>query len=224
MENDLTLSEKLLLLAIRPEKGGIFFGSSQTLDICLTGALLLELDFAGYVTIREKRADPVKEISSNPLYAFILGKMGKSTRPRKIGYWLNPFILSGKRIRNELYRSLAEKRQIRLEDRHFLFFTWKKPKLLPSNHTWRLIGQLKNLMFQDPGKPEDLYLAAMLEPAEMWKRIFSEWSRRREARRKIREFMDKPQSSEVMQHATETAKTVTRAVKAGISARRAAST
>ncbi|HPT31016.1 MAG TPA: GPP34 family phosphoprotein [Prolixibacteraceae bacterium] len=223
MENNLTLSEKLLLLAIRPEKGGLFFGLSQTLEVCLTGALLLEMELTGHVSIREKRAEAIKMTSSYPLYAYILGKMEKSSRPRKIGYWLSPFILSPKKIKTELYRSLAEKRQIRLEDRRFLFFTWKKPFLLPSNSTWRMTDHLKNLMFQDPGNPEDLYLAALLEPAEMWKRVFSEWSKRREIRRKIRQFMDKPQTTELMQHAADAAIIVTKAVRTSISARRAAS-
>ena len=110
-----------------------------------------------------------------------------------------------------------------MEDKRFLFFTWKKPWLSASNPTWRLIDNMKNLMFQYPGTPEELYLAALLDPAELWGRIYREWAKRRNARRRIREYLDKPQSSEVMQHAAEAVKTISRAVKTSVAAQHAAS-
>jgi len=224
MENELTLSEKLLLLAIRPEKGGIFLGTLQALDFCMIGALLLEMNQSGSISIQNNRVEPVKETAVNPLHAYLLEKIKKGGRPRKIGHWLEPFVLSGKKIKAELYRSLSEKRQIRLEDKKFLFFTWKKPFLSPSNQTWRLIDNLKNLMYKEPEKPEDLLLAALLEPAELWRRAFDEWRKRRDARRKIRQYLETPRFSEAPGHTAEAAKAVVRAISRSVSARRAAAT
>lgn len=84
MENELTLGEKLLLLAVRPEKGGIMWTSNYSLDFCLIGATILELELSGNITITDKRVKVNREISSSSLYNYLLEKMGKSNRPGKL--------------------------------------------------------------------------------------------------------------------------------------------
>jgi hypothetical protein len=224
MENELTLGEKLLLLAVRPNKGGIMWTSVQSIDFCLLGATILEMEQSGNVTISEKRVIVNRDISTSTLYNYFLEKMVNANRPRKIGHWMEAFVISKKRVRNELYQSLVQKREIKLEDRHFLFFTWKKPWLTPSNHTWNLINNIKNQVYQNSENLHDLYLAALLEPAELWRRIYPEWGKRRSAKQKIKQYLDKTYQSETMAHGIESVKAVRQAIQASVAARRAAAT
>jgi hypothetical protein len=218
MENGLTLCEKLLLLAVRPEKGGLTGISSQEIDFALVGAVLLELTLTRNVIIRDKRVEVLSDKSSSALHNYVLERLSHSSKPRKIRHWMEPFTISKKKVRAELYQSLVQKREIRLEDRHFLFFRWKKPFLSAGNHVYNLVDKVKNHILQAPENSEDIFLLAMLEPAELLKRIYPERSMRRSARMKIKHFFEKNQSSEIVLQAMETVN----AVKAAISARRAA--
>jgi hypothetical protein len=224
MENELTIGEKLLLLAVRPNKGGIMWGASQSIDYCLIGAAILEMELSGLVTISGKRVKVNREISSSALYNYFLEKMVKAGRPRRIGHWMDAFTISKRRVRNELYQSLVEKRQIKLEDKRFLFFTWKKPWLASSNQTWNLISNIKNQVYQNTENLHDLYFSALLEPAEIWSRIYPEWSVRRSARQKIRQYLKKTYPSETMTHGVESVKAVAQAIQTSVAARRAAAT
>ena len=220
----MTLGEKLLLLAIRPNKGGIMWVSSQSLDFCLIGATILEMELSGTISIIDKRVKVNREISSTPQFNYLLEKMVKANNPRKIGHWLDAFVISKKRVRSELYQSLVQKREIKLEDKRFLFFTWKKPWLTSSNHTWNLINSIKNHGYQNSDDLYDLYLSALLEPAELWGRIYPEWSARRSAKQKVREYLKKSHPTEKIAHAVESVKAVRQAIQASVAARRAATT
>jgi hypothetical protein len=222
MENELTLGEKLLLLTIRPNKGGVLWIPSHTIDFCLIGATILEMEHSGNISIMDKRVKVNRDVSSSSLFNYLLEKMGKANRPRKIGYWLGSFSISKKRVRNELYQSLVQKREIKLEDKRFLFFTWKKPWLTSSNHTWNLINSIKNHGYQNTDNLDDLYLAALLEPADLWGRIYPEWAMRRSAKQKIKQYLDKSHPTETITHAVESVKAVRRAIQEIVAASHAA--
>jgi hypothetical protein len=224
MENDLTLSEKLLLMAIRPEKGGLMWISSHSLDFTLVGATLLDMELSGNISIIDKKVEISNEKSQVSLHRYVLEKLMKSNRPRKIGHWMEPFALSKRKIRRELYQSLVQKNEIRLEDRHFLFLNWKKPYLTGSNHTYRLISSIKNSVYQFPENPHDMYLIVLMEPAELWRRVYPDWASRRSARQKIKQNLDKNQATEGMTHAVEAVKAVRQAIRASEAAARAAAT
>ncbi len=224
MENEMTVNEKLLLLAIRPGKGGISGMSSQDLDFTLLGATFLELTLSRNVDIKDKRIELISGKTSSPLYAYLLEKLAKSTRPRKISRWLSSVSISKRKVRAGIYDSLVQKREIKLEDRHFLFFNWKKPFLMPGNHVFYLIDKIKTTISQGPGFPEDIYLLALLEPARLLRRIYPERTMRKQARLKIKGFQSGNQVSQAMRQAIETAGAVRTSVIMSIAAAHASHT
>ncbi len=219
MINNLSVSEKLLLLAVRPIKGGLTGMTWQTLDFALTGAALLEMTLTGNVSIRGKKVELLSAKSDSPLHAYLLAKLGRSSRPRRIRHWLEPIFVSKKKIKDEIYRSLVEKREIRLEYHRFLFIKWEKPFLSPGNHAYDLIDKIKNMVYQDTLDPKDVFLLALLEPAGLLKRIYPDRSLRKSARFRIRQFLEKNATSETVSEACE----IANAVKDAIVSARAAS-
>jgi len=220
MENELTVNEKLLLLAIRPEKGGISGLPSHTLDFVLLGATFLELDLSRNVNINEKRIELVSGKTNTPLHAYVLEKLAKSSRHRRISHWLSTISISKRKVRAGIYDSLVQKREIKLEERHFLFFKWKKPFLMPGNHVYNIIDKIKTIISQGPGFPEDVYLMTLLEPAQLLKRIYPDRAMRRQARLKIKGAGN--QSPEALRQAFETAGEVSVSVISSIAAAHAA--
>jgi len=150
MENDLTISEKLLLLAVRPEKGGLRGISSQALDFTLVGAALLEMTLARNIILKDKRVEVISEKSNSSLHRYILERLTRSSRSRKLRHWFEPFSISNRKVRSILYDLLIQKKEIRLENRRFLNFTWKKPYLGPGNHACNLVDKIKSLIIETP--------------------------------------------------------------------------
>ena len=75
MENRFKLTEMVLLLAIRPQKGGITWIAGGVLDLVMAGALFLEMEMAGALTIRDNRLEALSNNSTDPLHALLLGKL-----------------------------------------------------------------------------------------------------------------------------------------------------
>lgn len=218
MENQLTLPEKLLLLAIRPEKGGISSTSSMAIDLVLAGAAMLEMLIAGNIRMADRRLEVTGENAGSSLNVYLLGKMAASQGPRKTDYWLNSFRISMKRIRGEVYGSLSQQREIRLEERRFLFFKWQKPFLSPGNHVHQLVDRAKRLIHQPPGDPGEICFLLLLEPAQLLRRIYPERSMRKTAALKIKQFRMAETSPDMVRQAA----VVVKAINMALAARRAA--
>ncbi len=224
MENELTLAEKLLLLAVRPQKGGIMAFPSMTINYCLLGAGVYELILSGNMVLHDRKLEVISGQTSGAFHAFLLEKTKKSVRPRSVGYWLSRWSFSGRKMRSLVYHSLAAKDEIKMEERKFFFFKWKIPVLMPKNHVYNIINSVKSIVTRGPGVPEEIYLLSLLEPAELLKRIYPDRGLRKAARLKIKGFMNSGFASVSMSEAAVIAGTVRSAVLSAIRASRAAHT
>jgi len=104
---DLTLSEKLLLLSIHPEKGGYYFSTSGAREYSLLGAVLIEMEQAGYLKFDGNRIVGQSVRTHSSLYDYLLEKILASGKSRKIGYWLGSPGISKTRIRKSVLQSLG---------------------------------------------------------------------------------------------------------------------
>ena len=91
METSLPLSQKLYLLGINPEKGGIVSASHSAMSYVLSGAMLLELYKNGNIKFEDKRVILLNAKSDNEIHRFLLEKIRKVNSPKKIGTWINKF-------------------------------------------------------------------------------------------------------------------------------------
>ncbi len=221
MENNLTYSEKMLLLAIRPGKGGISAHASITIDSVCLGALILELTQQGKVKVSGNRIHLVSGTSGNPIHQYLLDKISARKRPGKINYWLSTLSISRRKIRTELYASLAEKREIRLEERRFLFFRWKAPLLATPNHSHQLVTEVKNLLGGGTLQAGAWYLLALIDAGELWFRIYPDREQRKKARGRVRLWLKGNAAPEAAEAAV-TARAVRDAIASQVAARKAA--
>ncbi len=222
MEQNLTLSEKLLLLAIRPGKGGIMAASSLSVDFVVLGAQLLELSLEGKVEIRDKRIELKSGVASSDLHGYLLERLSRCPRPRKVDYWLNAFSISRKKVKTGVYASLEAKREIRMESRKFLFFKWKIPVLLSGNHASGVVSEIKNLLAGRIVHAGDIYLLALADAGDFMRRVYPERDKRRAARVKIRSFLKEDRITEGQ--ATATARVFRDAIVRAVAARHSAGT
>jgi len=195
MNEPIRLSEKLYLLGIHPEKGGIISASCTAMDYILLGTLFLELYLHNNIRFEGKRIIIEDETSKIPLHQYLLEKMSKPKRSLKISRWMNKLYFSLKHIRTEIRQDLVRKRIIRMQTRKFLFFSWQKPVIINKQVVYHLISDVDNHIFKGTSDEEEIMLLSMIKPAGLLKRIFPNKDKRRQAKKQLARLMVENQVS-----------------------------
>jgi len=222
MDKSLSLSEKIYLFAIHPQKGGILSSAYSDLDYILLGSLFLELYLEEKIVFENKRIVLKNSKTNNPLHRLLLVKMELSKKPLKISRWINKFYFSQKKIRRLLQKSLVDKRMIRLEDKNFLFFRWKKTVLVNKQKVNQLLSEIDNSIFKGTADKEQIMLLSLLKPAGLMKRLFPEKEKRNKAKHRLKNMMVENQVSAAVADAISAAQAVAASVAATTAATTAA--
>lgn len=188
MDYKLSIPEKIFLLSINPEKGGLVNNIGYSLDLSILSAFIMELKVKGIIEIADNRVTIKKQMVENPLERFILSKFEKFNRPLTIGRWINRLHFSFRYIKKELKKGLVEKRLIRLEERQFLFFKWTKPYLLEKRKASELRGEIENMIYSGEFLEDGKFILSLLEPTGLMRRLFCERENRQNAQRKIKQY------------------------------------
>ena len=191
MEALIPLSQKLYLLGIHPEKGGIVSHSYTAMDYAVLGGLLMELYKLKKIKFEGKRIVVLSDNAESKVHQLMLSKMRKAKSPRKISGWLKRFYYSLSEIRSEIQKGLAEKRLIKLEPKRFLFFKWKKPVVINKQALYKLIDEIQSLVMAGTQDEEELILLSFIEPAGLLYRLFPERQKRKQAKARLKELMVK---------------------------------
>lgn len=214
MDKSLSLSEKIYLLAVHPQKGGIITPARAALNYVLTGSLLLELYLEENIVFENKRIIVRNAQTKNPLHRLLLDRMTHRKKPLKIAYWVSKFSYKHKKIREHLQKTLSEKRMLRLEDKHLLFFRWKKPVLVNKQRVYQLQAEIENDIFKGTADTEQIMLLSLLKPAGLMKRVFPEKEKRKKAKHRLKNMMVENQVSAAVADAVSAAQAVAASVAA----------
>jgi hypothetical protein len=186
MEKELLLPEKLYLLSIRPNKGGRIGEASSPGQYSLIATILKELEYQGNIKIAKNRVEIVSFANNDPLFAFVLSKFRKFDDPLKITRWFNRLYYSLSYIKKELVERLMHKRLVRVEQRKFLFFTWKVPCLEDTVYVRNMADKVRNSIFKSHREDIEKFLLGMLIPAGILPRLFSDRQQRKNASRHLK--------------------------------------
>lgn len=195
MNEPIPLSQKIYLLAIHPEKGGIISVSYTAINYVLVGSLFLELFQNKNIKFDNKRVIVLNLKSENNLHRFLLEKMGKSKRSLRVSTWIQKNQYSIKQIRTEVQQSLVEKRIVRMEPKQFLFFKWKRPVLVNKQVVSKLVIEIERQVFSGSVSEEEILLLSFLKPAGLFTRIFPEREKRKKAKTHLKKIMVENQMS-----------------------------
>lgn len=219
MENTIPLSQKLYLLGIHPEKGGIVSASYSAMNYLLSGAMLLELHKNGNIKFENKRVVLLSTKTDNEMHRFLLDKTSKWKSSKRISTWINKFNYLNKRIYRGVQQGLVEKRIIQMKEKHFLFFKWKSPVIVNKSVAYRLVDDVKNTIFKGTSEEEDLVLLSFIKPGKLLYRLYPDRHKRREADKKLKTILIENPVSKSVQEAIQAAQAVaaTIAVSAAVS-------
>jgi len=188
METALSLSEKIYLLAIHPQKGGMVSSAFNQLNYAVSGAILLELFLENKIRFEGKKVILKDSKSSDPIQKLALDKIGAANTPRNSLRWVTRISYSGRFIRKSIQQSLTQKRWVRVEQKQFLFFRWKKVYLLDKTRVAGMVAEIENRIFRGTENPEERYLLSLLLPSGLLRRLFPVREKRKLARQKLKQM------------------------------------
>jgi hypothetical protein len=85
-------------------------------------------------------------------------------------------------------KGLVAKRLIRLEDKQFLFFKWKKPVVLNKQVMYRMIAEIDKQIFKGTSAEEELIFLSFLESAAMLRLVYQDRRKRKQARARLKQM------------------------------------
>lgn len=221
MEDTFRLSQKLYLLAIHPEKGGIIMASQTALPHILSGALILELLLNKNISLSEKSILFENDNTAVPVHRIILEKIRQRQPPASIAKWISRLNSSQKIIRTEIQKELVEMRLIKMEPRKFLFFKWQKPQVINKQMVYHLVNEVKNLLLKSTDNEEEVIFLSLVKPSGILKRIYPDRHERKTAAERLKKVTTNNQVSEAVSQAIAAAQIV--AATAAMTAATAAS-
>jgi hypothetical protein len=212
MNSSIPLTQKLYLLGIHPEKGGLISASYSVMNIILIGTLFLELFLNKNISFDQKKVVFLNDKTTNPLHLFLLEKIKQKQEPVKVSTWISKLHFSHKYIRSEVQRGLVERRIIKMEPHQFLFFKWQKSKIINKQPLFNLTSEIEHQIFRGTENEEEIMLLSMLKPAGLIKRIFPEREKRNRAVEKLKNLMVENQVSVAVAEAIAAAQAVAASV------------
>lgn len=195
MNDTISISQKIYLLAIHPKKGGIIASAQNSMNYVIIGTLLIELYLAKNIDFVNNKIVLKNTKTPNLLHQFLLDKISSSSKSLKISSWIGKLTFSMRFIRNEVQNGLVQKRIIRMEQKRFLFFRWKSPEVVNFQLLYRLLAEIENNISKGTNNEEELILLSFLRPAALISRIFPEREKRKYAREKLKKMMAENQVS-----------------------------
>ncbi len=219
MNDSISISQKIYLLGIHPQKGGIISAAYNKMNYVLLGTLFLELYLHKNVIFENKRIILTNRKSQIPLHQFLIKKLESSKHDLKISRWMNKLYFSLKFIRGEVQQELVDKRIIKMKHHKFLFFRWDTPVIINAQLIYRLVNQIENQIFKGTSVEEEILVLSFLRPAGLINRLFPEKNKRKHALTRLKNMMVENQVSQAVAEAI----TASQAVAASVAATAAAS-
>jgi hypothetical protein len=218
---DRSVAELFVILALNPEKGRISIDSIH-FSHSLTGAILMDYLAGEEFRVEDKRVVPLLKINDDAIHTLFAEKMMKSSRNRKISYWVMRLTRKSRFIFSEMTKSLEKQKVIQIEQKRFLnIFPYKRYWFVNRNIREKLVDEIRDILVR--GKQPDkkgIMLLGIIEASRAYRQISEDRPEARELRKKNRELLKGDvMSSEVSQAIRE----VQAAIVASVSAATAAS-
>ena len=189
MEKPLTLAEKIYLLAIHPLKGGIVMSAGSGINYVVAGALLLDLQRTGAISVDEKKFMVRTQYPDLSVLRYVLSRVKDPAKPQRIASFIRRLAFSSREMIGNIRRMLIDKGIIRMKERQFLYLIrWKVPELVKGNVVDDLISEIERQVLSRERTQETDLLLSLILPANILRRIFPDREKRENARPILKEI------------------------------------
>jgi hypothetical protein len=182
--------KQFILISLNPANGRIIPDSTR-FRYSLSGAILMDLFLNGEIVFENKRISSSVKKSGNPVHDLVADIMARSSRPRRVSYWINLLTRKRRVIFREIIHSLTDNGLIRHEKRYFL-------NIIPINRYYvtdtgartKIIEELRNiLLFGKTPTQQQNMLIGLIKASESYKTLARETGEKRIIKSKCKEFL-----------------------------------
>ena len=214
---DLTLSEKLTLIALDDE-GGYFVDMGMSMYLGLAGAALMELAAMKKVDVQDSHVQlRDKTPVNNPILDEVIALLANSKKPRKLNHWIETLSQKSEKWKPYLLKSLIQKRILVEKRKRFLgIISYKRYPMVNPSYENEIKARLQRVVLQNTTPKEDeLMLIGLIHSCQLEGELFKDRHQRKEARKKMEELSAHNQYSKVID---ETQAAITAAIVASLAA------
>jgi len=127
---ELNTAERFLFMIMHPEKSRYLIPEAN-IHSGLFGAILVDLSMEGKIEFKDKKVSaksPYSKISN--AHNLLLSKIAQSKRKKRIKTWISGLAWKSQKYRHLILHDLAMKGKIRIEEKRFLIFPYKRAYLI----------------------------------------------------------------------------------------------
>jgi len=173
--HDLSLSEKLILLATDEASGATVGNAGMGLHTCIGGAVLFEMIHADLLKLEDGRITTwPKDSMGSELYDIAMHQMRRLKQPKPIKYWIQRFGQAGKKLQECILKNLVEREILEHCEKRYLWFikVQRYPELDASSEL-RIREHLGALLTEkESASEEDLVLLGLVRACKLVPVIF----------------------------------------------------
>ena len=188
----LSLSEKLMLLALHDEKGSIVFSASTALPYALAGALLIELLYQKKVAMENGKVIIVdRSQTGNELLDKALDLISSSQKLRSAKYWIQKFNTGIKGLKDWVLDRLVAQGILKREDQKILWvFPTKRYPMINAAQEHSIRSRIHQVVIQKvrPNQ-DDVALLSLVKACDLLNELFPKEERKR-AKQRIKEIIE----------------------------------
>ena len=200
----LTLPEKLMLIALKDEKGTVLFTAMGILPFSIIGAILIELYFANKIDYEDNKII-VKDSAptGNNFFDEVLKIISDSGKKKDTKYWMLKINNKIKNIKDKTLRHLVKSNVLK-EETYKVLYIFKKTKYPTINPEpeKELRSSIKKFILKHENPDEkNIALLSLVQVTRLLEDLF-EKSEIREARDRINELVERTHMGDAIREET----------------------
>lgn len=190
----LSVSERLLLLALHPNKNRFLF-SSQVLITGVVGSVLIELSALGFIEIDNNEIKFKHQKQKLEDYQLIVSeKIKNSLKGKKVRRWISKIAMNGGKLRWMVIEGLEKKKMVRIIKKKFLFIPYREVLLLNGSFRNKEISHLRGIVFKKmDAETDDISLLALMHACKMHRVISKDRQELKLLKKKMKSIIEKHQ-------------------------------
>lgn len=189
---DTNITSQFLIFSLDPEKGRVVIENIRFRH-SLIGAVLMDFLDSGEISLSENRLIPSFRKNGDKIHDMLAERIEKSSRPRRISYWVRILAMKSRFVFRESINSLINKGVIRHEKRYFLnIFPYNRYFITQKNIRTVIIEEIRNILLYDKSSTrKQSMLIGLIKASQSHNILALEKGERKIIRKKCNEFTQK---------------------------------
>ena len=217
---EFTVSTQFVIFSLHPDKGRIMMNNIH-FRYSLTGAVLMDFLDNAEISLNKNRLVHSFRKNGDAVHNMIAEKIGKSSKPRRIFYWIRSLSRKNRVVFREIVNSLISKGILRHERRLFLnIFPYNRYFLTDRRIRTGIVDEIRDVILHDkPATTKQSMLIGLIKASHSSHLLAKENGERRMLWIKCREFrQNEEMGSEIDKAIREVQSAIITSVRAAMAA------